>query len=75
MNIPRLRLKIKAWFFRTIGNIAFHLNGGLDALWKGSKLEDVMTSAWGIAYISEEKAEGRIPLRQEIPEIREANNG
>jgi len=70
MSLIRLWLKVKAWLFRAIGNIAYHFNGGLDALWKNSKLEDIMTSAWGIAYIAEEKAAGRIPLRQEVPEVK-----
>ena len=52
---------LKIWLFTTLGNICYHLNGGLDALWKGSKLEGLMCKYWGIAYISFEQKEGRLP--------------
>lgn len=54
---------VKAWFFRTIGNICYMLNGGLDGLDNNGKLHKAMSTAWGIAYRAEEKAAGRIPER------------
>jgi hypothetical protein len=52
---------IKAWFFRTIGNWAFVINGGLDRLEKENWLRNLMDNCYGIAYISEEQAAGRLP--------------
>lgn len=56
---------MKAWFFLTLGNIAYTLNGRLNGLEKDNWLHDLMIWAWAKAWYLEEKTAGRIP--QELP--------
>ncbi len=51
---------MKAWFFRTLGNIAWDLNGGLDGE-HDSGLYNLAIWAWARSWRAEERAAGRLP--------------
>ncbi len=50
---------VKAWFFRTLGNIVYDFNRGLNRLYMA--IYRLAIWAYAIAWEAEEKAKGRIP--------------
>ncbi len=55
-----MRTMIKVWIYRTIGDILYSLNGGLDGIGKKNRRADMMFHFWSRAYALEEMHEGRL---------------
>ena len=47
--------KLRAWWFRKLGNFFFHINGNLEGIGRNNRREDIMSSMWAKSMDYEEK--------------------
>ncbi len=60
---------MKEWFWCSLGNIAYGLNGGLDGMGSGSVFERLMYYFWGKAYAEGDRKTGQ-KLKSPMTQVR-----